>query len=74
MFLEKIKIIHFRKFNKSNNEVVLFNNYSDNSINIANISTLIVGQNNAGKSTFLKCLKYCPKMNKFYHQILIMII
>ena len=27
MFLEKIKIIHFRKFNKSNNEVVLFNNY-----------------------------------------------
>lgn len=61
MFLEKIKIIHFRKFNKSNNEVVLFNNYSDNSINIANISTLIVGQNNAGKSTFFKVFEILSK-------------
>lgn len=58
MYLEKMKIIHFRKFNKKDNEVVFYNNQVVNGeIDISNISTLIVGQNNAGKSTIFKAFE-----------------
>lgn len=55
MYLEKIVIKNFRKFYKDNNQVVFYNkNIEGNEIDISNVSTLIVGQNNAGKSSVFK--------------------
>ncbi len=54
MYLEKMKITHFRKFNENNNEVVFYNHPIDGELDISKVSTLIVGQNNAGKSTVFK--------------------
>lgn len=58
MYLEKMKINHFRKFNEDDNEVVFYNNQVvKDKIDISNVSTLIVGQNNAGKSTIFKAFE-----------------
>lgn len=54
MYLEKMKITHFRKFNENNNEVIFYNHPVDGELDISKVSTLIVGQNNAGKSTVFK--------------------
>lgn len=58
MYLERMKINHFRKFNENDNEVVFYNNQAiKENIDISNVSTLIVGQNNAGKSTIFKAFE-----------------
>ncbi len=58
MYLKKMKINHFRKFNENDNEVIFYNNQVvKGKIDISNVSTLIVGQNNAGKSTIFKAFE-----------------
>ena len=66
MYLEKMKINHFRKFNENNNEIVFFSNQLiNNEVDISNISTLIVGQNNAGKSTIFKAFELLASSSSF---------
>ena len=59
MNLKKFKLTNFRKFKNNNNEVnfVLTNNFSDEGVNIAPVTTLIIGQNNGGKTTIIEALK-----------------
>ena len=59
MDLKKFKLTNFRKFKNNNNEVnfVLTNNFSDEGVNIAPVTTLIIGQNNGGKTTIIEALK-----------------
>lgn len=58
MNLKKFKLINFRKFKNNNNEIsfVLAPNYGDK-VNIAPVTTLIIGQNNGGKTTVIEALK-----------------
>jgi predicted ATP-dependent endonuclease of OLD family len=62
MYLKKFKLINFRKFGSENNEIELINSHvsknseNQNEINIASSSTLIVGKNNAGKTTVVEGL------------------
>lgn len=66
MYLEKMKINHFRKFNENDNEVVFYNNpVTKGNIDISNVSTLIVGQNNAGKSTIFKAFELLASNGMF---------
>lgn len=71
MYLKKIKINNFRKFRIYNNvvEFVDAENYlkqkGDALINIAPITTLIVGKNNSGKTTITKALEKLIIDNKF---------
>jgi putative ATP-dependent endonuclease of OLD family len=71
MYLKKIKINNFRKFRVDNNvvEFVDAENYlkqkGDASINIAPVTTLIVGKNNSGKTTITKALEKLIIDNKF---------
>lgn len=71
MYLKKIKINNFRKFRVDNNtvEFVDAENYlkqkGDSLINIAPITTLIVGKNNSGKTTIIKVLEKLIIDNKF---------
>lgn len=71
MYLKKIKINNFRKFRIDNNtvEFVDAENYlkqkGDALINIAPITTLIVGKNNSGKTTITKALEKLIIDNKF---------
>jgi putative ATP-dependent endonuclease of OLD family len=71
MYLKKIKINNFRKFRVDNNtvEFVDAENYlkqkGDSLINIAPITTLIVGKNNSGKTTITKALEKLIIDNKF---------
>jgi putative ATP-dependent endonuclease of OLD family len=71
MYLKKIKINNFRKFRVDNNvvEFVDAENYlkqkGDALINIAPITTLIVGKNNSGKTTITKALEKLIIDNKF---------
>lgn len=71
MYLKKIKINNFRKFRVDNNvvEFVDAENYlkqkGEALINIAPITTLIVGKNNSGKTTITKALEKLIIDNKF---------
>lgn len=71
MYLKKIKINNFRKFRVDNNvvEFVDAENYlkqkGGDLINIAPITTLIVGKNNSGKTTITKALEKLIIDNKF---------
>lgn len=62
MYLKKFKLVNFRKFGNENNEIELINSHvlknseNQNEINIASSSTLIVGKNNAGKTTVVEGL------------------
>ncbi|WP_370760716.1 ATP-dependent nuclease [Faecalibacillus intestinalis] len=59
MNLKKFKLTNFRKFKNDNNEVnfVLAKNYGEKNVNIAPVTTLIIGQNNGGKTTIIEALK-----------------
>lgn len=61
MFLKKFKLINFRKFAESDNEIEFTDSqgikkFENNSINIASTTTLLVGKNNSGKTTVLEAL------------------
>ena len=72
MYLKSIKINNFRKFSENNNIIEFVNSQDDlqkqkdidkddpqeqKKINIASSTTLIVGQNNSGKTTIAKALE-----------------
>ena len=52
MNLKKFKLTNLRKFTENNNEI----NYGED-VNIAPKTTLIIGQNNGGKTTVIEALK-----------------
>ena len=58
MNLKKFKLTNFRKFKDTNNEInfALAHDYEKN-VNIAPVTTLIIGQNNGGKTTVVEALK-----------------
>lgn len=60
MYLSKFSLEHFRKFNKENSVCFAYN--KGNSDYLLN-STLLVGQNNAGKTTVISALDKCCKNN-----------
>lgn len=72
MYLKEVEIINFRKFLKENNKVSFVDSRSivkkneNNKVNIAPITTLIVGKNNSGKTTIITALKMIVGGNKFY--------
>ena len=57
MYLRKLKITHYRKFNEENNEVEFVGAQTISSdtkqFDISSNTTLIIGKNNAGKSTII---------------------
>lgn len=65
MYLSKLKIKHYRKFNEEENEIRFVASKSVNgspsaefnSIDVASNTTLIIGKNNAGKSTVINALE-----------------
>lgn len=81
MYLKSIRINNFRKFSENNNIIEFVNSQDDlqkhkgtkkgdpkeqEKINIASSTTLIVGQNNSGKTTIAKALgKLLVSDNKF---------
>lgn len=70
MFLKNAKISNFRKFSTINNEVVFtdakyFTKKQTDSVNISPTTTLIVGKNNAGKTTITKALDGLINVGKF---------
>lgn len=71
MHLKSLKIKNFRKFGTENNTVEFvdskdfLNQQGEKNINIAPITTLIVGKNNSGKTTITKVLEKLVKINKF---------
>ena len=58
MNLKKFKLTNFRKFKEDNNEInfALTSDYGED-VNIAPKTTLIIGQNNGGKTTVIEALK-----------------
>ncbi len=58
MNLKKFKLTNFRKFTENNNEInfALTSDYGED-VNIAPKTTLIIGQNNGGKTTVIEALK-----------------
>ena len=61
MYLSKFSLEHFRKFNDKN--TICFADNEENDKCLLN-STLIVGQNNAGKTSVISALDKCCN-NKF---------
>ena len=59
MYLKRLKITNFRNFREHNNEIEFVNSteikQADNT-NVAAVTTLIVGKNNAGKTTIVNAL------------------
>lgn len=68
MYLKSLKINNFRKFGTKNN-IIEFVDSKDSllstKINVACASSLIVGQNNSGKTTIIKALHKVVKDKKF---------
>lgn len=61
MYLEKIKLTHFRKFNETDNQIMFVKNglmnYDDKGgVDVGSDTTLIVGKNNVGKTTIVTAL------------------
>lgn len=61
MYLEKIKLKHFRKFNETDNQIMfaknsLTNNDDKGEVDVGSDTTLIVGKNNVGKTTIVTAL------------------
>lgn len=65
MFLESFQLKHFRKFNETDNIVKFISGRNDEKIDISKVSTLIIGQNNAGKSTIFKAFQMLYNGSKF---------
>ena len=65
MYLKSLKICNFRKFRTSDNVVEFADaesydkrkNDKTSDVNVASTVTLIVGKNNAGKTTIIEALK-----------------
>ncbi len=60
MYLKSLKIENFRKFGEENNLIEFVsqkNNLFSDEINIAKATTLVVGKNNAGKTTITEALE-----------------
>lgn len=64
MYLKKLKITHYRKFNEDDNEIEFVaskpiekEKNDEIKIDIATSTTLIIGKNNAGKSTIINALE-----------------
>lgn len=72
MYLKSVRIINFRKFGLENNKIEFVDAKSyldekkDNDINIAPTTTLIVGKNNAGKTTIINALDKLINRNGDY--------
>lgn len=69
MYLEKIKLTHFRKFNETDNQIMfvknsLMNNDKDE-VDVGSDTTLIVGKNNVGKTTIVTALDKLINTGKF---------
>jgi putative ATP-dependent endonuclease of OLD family len=63
MYLKELKIINFRKFDKTGSSIyfvknnpITNNEKSEESPSIAHSTTLIIGKNNSGKTTISSCL------------------
>ena len=59
MYLKKLKIENFRNFREENNEIEFVNSegiQQSGEFNVAAVTTLIVGKNNAGKTTIITAL------------------
>lgn len=58
MYLKRLKINHFRNFDVENNIIEFVNSseIQNETINVAAVTTLIVGKNNAGKTTIVTAL------------------
>lgn len=65
MFLESFQLKHFRKFNETDNIVKFISGRNEEKIDISKVSTLIIGQNNAGKSTIFKAFQMLFNGSKF---------
>lgn len=65
MFLESFQLKHFRKFNDRDNIVKFISGRNEKKIDISKVSTLIIGQNNAGKSTIFKAFQMLYSGSKF---------
>lgn len=69
MYLKSFKLINFRKFRNEFNEIEFVDNISKcegGNLNLGEKTTLIVGKNNAGKTTIISALdKLINRNNKF---------
>lgn len=65
MFLESFQLKHFRKFNETDNYIKFISGKNEEKIDVSKISTLIIGQNNAGKSTIFKAFEMLYNGSKF---------
>lgn len=66
MYLKKVNIKNFRKYNGNDHTFLLTNkNSNKDSINIASRTTLIIGKNNTGKSTMIEALRKVIIDNSF---------
>ncbi len=71
MYLKSLTITNFRKFGTINNKVEFVdastnaNHLGENAINIAPVTTLIVGKNNSGKTSVIKALEKLIKTKTF---------
>ena len=66
MYLKKVNIKNFRKYNVNDHTFLLTNkNSNKDSINIASRTTLIIGKNNTGKSTMIEALRKVIIDNSF---------
>jgi len=68
MYLKSLKIENFRKFGEENNLIEFVsqkNSLSSDEINIAKATTLVVGKNNAGKTTITEVLEKLLEKKSF---------
>lgn len=72
MYLKKIKITHYRKFNEKENEINFVGfppiekiQKKEVKVDIATNTTLIIGKNNSGKSTIINALEALIKNYSF---------
>ena len=69
MYLKSLKIKNFRKFGNKNNIVEFVDSKESlataNDINVAKATSLVVGKNNAGKTTIITALDKIVNNQKF---------
>ena len=65
MFIRTIKIENYRRFHNSDNEVYFATNKDKNKQNKELSTTLIIGQNNAGKTSIISAIQKSCGVEKF---------
>lgn len=70
MYFEKFELMHFRKFNETNNQIMFVKNSlkindDKDGVDIGSDTTLIVGKNNVGKTTIVTALDKLINTGKF---------